>query len=373
MHEIRVLYDQQIFSLQPYGGISRYFSQLTAALRLQNQVHPHVVSGFSQNRYLNKQSPLWLDHGLRLIPARYQGKLLERINREYLKWRIPTIDFDLFHPTYYNPYFIPHIKNKPFVLTVFDMIHEIFRDQFPVSTKLIEQKKFLCDRARQIITISANTRNDLLRIYDLPSEKVHVVHFGPPDLEQGESAPLAELRLPDRFLLYVSHRGQYKNFLEWLHAIAPVLHGDPGLKIVAVGGGSFNEQEQWTIHTLKIYQQVIQITPGDRDLAMIFQRAIAFVYPSLYEGFGLPILEAFLLGCPVVCSDTSCFPEVAGDAAVYFDPRDADSMRLAIGRVLADESLRQDLIRKGRQRVQEFSWAKAAEQTTAVYRLALQS
>lgn len=365
--KLTVLYDHQAFSLQPLGGISRYFNELTQALGTQDLIQPRIITGISQNRHLRPNSFNWSKRLIETVPQPLRAKMLEQINRTYVKAVFSQQKFDVFHPTYYNPYFLPLLKDQPFVLTVHDMTHEIFQDIFPLSAKVRKQKKKLIQQASQIIAISKNTKRDLLQHYDLQPEKVHVVYLGPSHL------PVAQinLKLPKRFLLFVGNRGQYKNFTNFLRAAAQHLKRDTSLQIISVGGGKFSTEEKHIIESLGIANQLQQMTISDQVLQKLYQKALAFVYPSLYEGFGLPILEAFQTGCPVACSQASCFPEIAQDAALYFDPRDLNSMSEKIGQVLQDGNLRKKLIKKGYQRVKDFSWTKTAMQTALIYKLAV--
>ena len=157
--------------------------------------------------------------------------------------------------------------------------------------------------------------------------------------------------LPEKYLLFVGDRSLYKNFYLFAEAVAPLVKTDPGLRLVCVGGRPFSGQENafFRYHGLdgKVdYQQV-----NDTTLAGLYRGAIAFVYPSLYEGFGIPVLEAFSCDCPAILSNTSSLPEVGGDAAAYFDPKDASSIRETVCRVVCDRGLREKMIARGRERL----------------------
>jgi glycosyltransferase involved in cell wall biosynthesis len=373
-NKIKVLYDHQIFSLQSYGGISRYFSELKSALDAYTQIKTQIVTGISDNHYLNA-NPNLAKCSLTTIPKPTYHKFLERINRFYLQIVIGKLDFDIFHPTYYNPYFLRILKGKPFVLTIYDMIPEIFQDQFPVYRNTRRQKKLLITQASQIITISKNTRNDLLNFYDIPEEKVHVIHMAPPTIQNRAISHYQRLKinpdLPKHFLLFVGKRKGYKNFSTFLYSAAPLLKKNHDLHIISIGGGAFSNEERRLTQSLDITGRVHQITASDMKLQELYRKAIAFIYPSLYEGFGLPILEAFQTGCPVVCSRTGSFPEIAQDAALYFDPHDKHTITQTINKILENSKLRRKLSQKGYQRVQDFSWKTTAIQTASVYKLAM--
>jgi glycosyltransferase involved in cell wall biosynthesis len=171
------------------------------------------------------------------------------------------------------------------------------------------------------------------------------------------------------YLLYVGHRGGYKNFEGFLRAYASSLWLSDNFNVVCFGGGIFSRDEVALIKSLRLsMNHVIQVNGGDNKLASVYRDAALFVYPSLYEGFGIPPLEAMSLGCPVACSNTSSIPEVAGDAAEYFDPYDLDSMRTAMELVLSSEVRLNELIKLGKFRCARFSWDRCAKETLSVYK-----
>jgi len=149
---------------------------------------------------------------------------------------------------------------------------------------------------------------------------------------------------------------------------APVLAADRSLSIVCVGGGAFSSDEVALIERAGLAGQVSQHSVAEDQLAACYANAAAFVFPSRYEGFGIPILEAFGCGCPALVADASCFPEIAGDAALYFHPDDRDSLRGALEKVLGDPALAASLRAKGRARAAQFTWKSTADQTYAAYR-----
>jgi glycosyltransferase involved in cell wall biosynthesis len=159
----------------------------------------------------------------------------------------------------------------------------------------------------------------------------------------------------------------YKNFYFLLQCAQSLLQANRDLKIVCVGAG-FNEKEQAYFRDLGIANQVLQYNASDAALANLYQHATAFVYPSLYEGFGMPLLEAFQMNCPVITSQASSLPEVAGDAAYYIDPKSTASIRGALQTLLTHEGVRQDLIQKGKVQLKKFSWQTTAHKTFELYK-----
>ena len=168
-------------------------------------------------------------------------------------------------------------------------------------------------------------------------------------------------------LLFVGSRFGYKNFDGFANAVVPLLNQDKDLHVHCAGGGRFAYEEHRFLQRLGVRSRFTQSDPTDEQLITLYKTARAFVAPSRYEGFGIPIIEAFSCGCPCATSDSSCFPEIAGEAAVYFDPDSPESMAEALRKILYDDIFRGSLIARGFERAKAFSWEKTAMQTVAVY------
>jgi len=255
------------------------------------------------------------------------------------------------------------------VLTIHDMIHEKFASNLPHADKTARYKALAAKRADHVICVSESTRRDAIEILGLPFDKTSVIYHGF-DLMNAYRARDEKMVLPTSapFLLYVGNRGGYKNYNRLLEAYStsPLLRA--GIRLICFGGGTLRTDELQTIQELGLHSdQVMQLTGDDQLLARLYEHASAFVYPSLYEGFGIPPLEAMAHDCPVVCSNASSIPEVVGDAGEYFDPGDIESMRSAIERVVGSASHQKVLITKGRMRLKSFSWDHCAAETFDVY------
>lgn len=273
----------------------------------------------------------------------------------------------------------PHFTSRPTVVTVHDLAFRLYPEQYPELKRryLDALTRRSVEQADQVIAVSANTRSDLLRFYRVNPARVNVIPNGvDPSLRPVEDAErLARFRarhqLPDQFILALSTLQPRKNLIVLLRAWARldaatrlplVVAGAPGWKV----GPIFDE-----VRALGIADQVrfTGYAAGD-ELTLWYSAATLFVYPSLYEGFGLPVLEAMACGTPVISSNASSLPEVAGDAAMLIDPRDVDGMAGAIDRLARDPMLRVELAKRGLERARQFSWARTARETVDVYRLA---
>jgi glycosyltransferase involved in cell wall biosynthesis len=232
-------------------------------------------------------------------------------------------------------------------------------------------KKDAVSRADHVICISENTRRDLVEMFGVAETKVSVVYLGYDELATSGKEPEAVAAVTSScpYLLYVGTRGGYKNFEGLLRAYASSGFLRDNFSLVTFGDGPFRGEENLLIKELGLSNgQVKQIGGEDNVLGHLYKGAAAFVYPSLYEGFGIPPLEAMSIGCPVICSNTSSLPEVVGNAGEYFDPGSIESIRTALETVLQSTTRRDDLIKMGHMRSASFSWARCADETLAIYR-----
>ncbi len=277
-------------------------------------------------------------------------------------------EYNVVHPTYYDTSFLKHIGNTPFVLTVHDMIHEKYAhtDLFKNDSTTSKNKRFLCEKASKIIAVSQNTKKDLIDIFQVDPCKIEVTHLGQ-SFENRNNKIMHELHLPDRYILFTGQRDGYKNFSRFAEAFA-VLHArDKDLHLICTGP-LLSETETVLLRKLHVLDSVQHLFVNDQQMKELYSKAALFVFPSEYEGFGIPVLESFACGCPIALSDASSFPEVAGSAGVFFDPKNVDSMVDAVSRILNSEKYRTEKIEEGYLQMQKFSWKKMAEETCAIYR-----
>lgn len=369
---MKVLYDHQSFTGAAYGGVSRYFYELMRSFAHRSDITFELALLLSNNEYLD-EAPA----GDRLFGRHLRfrsfaksiraNQVASALNRLHSISRLQAGQFDVFHPTYYHRYFLPYVGQKPVVITFHDATSERYGHLYPEMGKgLTAAKKTLLDRADAVIAVSDYSRQEIVRYFDTDPAKISVVHL---NSTFGHHRPLhPEASLPFPYLLYVGKREFYKNFTAFFRAIQPVLNRHPDLRLVCAGGGSFSVAEQALFRTAGLRQRV-QYAPvrNDDGLYGLYQQARAFVFPSLNEGFGIPVLEAFGAGCPAVLSNRSSLPEVAGDAAVYFDPENDESIADAVERVVLSDSLRHELRQRGTGRLSLFSPAQTAQQTFDVY------
>jgi glycosyltransferase involved in cell wall biosynthesis len=281
---------------------------------------------------------------------------------------------DVFHAQYVLP---PFVKTRT-VLAIHDLAHEHFPEYFhPVEAlRMKKLVRWSAKRASHIMTISEFSAADIARRFDLPREKITVAHlaaspdFHPRDKGQSQEHLARKYSLSFPFILYVGRIQARKNLLRLVEAYARLRKQGLDAKLVLVG------KKDWQSGQLleKIKQLALQdsvVFPGFvpfDDLPIFYNAAEVFVFPSFFEGFGLPVVESMASGIPTITSFGSSLQEVAGDGALLIDPGDTDSITDALGKVLGDPGLRQDLAVRGLKRSKEFTAGNLAEKALAVYR-----
>ncbi len=254
------------------------------------------------------------------------------------------------------------------MLTIHDMTHEMFPQYFSPKDPTAPHKHLLATHATRIIAISEYTKQKIMEILGVDEAKIDVIYHGltPRPISQSKVEGV-----PQDYLLYVGERRGYKNFTRVAEAFALIKDRYPSLHLVLTGRAlSHAEQELFT--KLGIASRVfIKSDVSDEVLDKLYHNARLFLYPSLCEGFGIPILEAWAQRCPVVLSHASCFPEIGGDACAYFNAQSTDELCDTICQLLDNESLRSNLIAKGTERLRMFTWEQTARQTEQTYSAAI--
>lgn len=354
------------------AGLGRYAARIAAALADQ---HPGVVS-------------LFANHTTTATPVPELARLPMRSTRMgYKPWRmliwlaqlsrVPLNrvigQTDVYHAT---EHLLMPLRGIPSVLTVHDLIYKLFPEHHKKLNYwyLNTAMPLFVKRADHIIAVSECTKRDLMDHYGTPGDKITVVyeaaapHFVPQPRKRID-AVRARYDLPERYLIHVGTIEPRKNLARLVEALAVLRWDDPDLRLVVVGSRGWLT-ESFFEAIRRFAQQDGVILPGyvpDDDLPAMMGGAMAAVIPTLYEGFGLPVLEAMACGVPVACSATSSVGEIAGDAALTFDPQDVSAIVDATRSLLNNPALRTDLWWKGMGRASQFSWTRAASETWDVY------
>jgi glycosyltransferase involved in cell wall biosynthesis len=356
-----VVFGPEIWTLQNQGGISRYFFELVTRLDSLG-VRVICLTPTSSNIYLKK------------LPDRLKIRIVYRRNRflnyiDYLRIIRNIPKGAIFHPTYFagipSIYFNRFLKIRT-VVTVFDMISEIFPSEIPRRFGTIDYKKHLVERSNCILAISKNTKNDLINILGAEPNKIGVTLLGVG--EEFRRTDLLASSPRKKFFLYVGKRGGYKNFKSLLLAFSLFHKMNPDFRILAIGGEEVTQAEQSSIVDLGLQTCIEFMQADDNTLRSLYQEAAGLVYPSLYEGFGLPPLEAMSMGCPVVAASSSSIPEVCGHIPYYFDPNEETSLLRALLLVQHDSDAIESKINAGIEWSRKFTWELAAMSTLENYK-----
>jgi glycosyltransferase involved in cell wall biosynthesis len=361
---VKIFYDGQIYADQANGGVNRYFTNIIN--RLPQSAQPTLTAGYRRNKsHYPKHPNLQLQEFPNFRPYRIAHKL----RSNYFRWCNEDRSFDVFHPTYYFLLSGETFSRTrhPLVITVYDMIHELFADVMADTEATIRAKRAAIDAADAIICISESTKRDLLTYFPAVKSITVVTHLA--SEFSRDWADGAEEIPPQPYFLYVGSRTKaYKNFDTLLIAFAKAASTNPDL-LLCVVGAPFNDPERQQIGELKLTARIQHYHhASDTHLAKLYRCSVAFVYPSLYEGFGIPPLEAMACGTVVVAANSSSIPEVVGDAGILFEPKAVDDLADILLELLDSPSKREDMIAKGFDRNQQFSWEKTAAQTVEVYR-----
>lgn len=357
------------------GGIGRYASNLiTEISKIDTKNQYYIIITPRDESEYKITSPNF--HKLVVDVPHFsygeQYRLLSVLNKE---------KFDLVHFTNFNH---PILYRRPFVVTVHDLIMHLFPSgrQTKSVIRKYAYRLTMADtrRARRVIVPSAASKKDLVEMLHFPPEKIVVTEEGSEERFTAASpekiqAVRKKYNLPEKYALFVSRWEEYKGVTRLIDAFEKLQPKFPELGLVICGKPAKQAPQvgEYVFEHQKNSNGKI-ITPGfvtDEDLNALYSGASVYVHPSLYEGFGIMILEAFSCGVPVVTSNNSSLSEVAGDAALLVDPTNIDELANAIAKVVADDDTANTLRKKGAERVKQFSWSKMAEKTLAAYREAL--
>lgn len=358
---MRILYDGAVTQEHGASGIKRYFTSVIE--RLPPDFQPHFTTCRARVETEPAHPQLRIHRFHRFRPQRLSLKL----EKAFFGRVEDSFQFDLAHPTYYTLLSQREVSEYrcPVVVTVWDMIHELFPELYP-DGEFVARKRRAIEAADAVICISENTKSDLISRYRVDESRVLVTHLASnldPTLAWGD-----EPTPPRPYFLYVGARAGYKNFAGLLSAFASATTLAPDVALCTVGP-PFSQDEGKRIAKLGLTGRVEGYgRASDRQLAALYKHCVAFVYPSLYEGFGIPLLEAMQCGTPVVASNRASIPEIVGDAAILFDPSRGSQLTDILVGLVRNPASREPLIERGYKRARQFSWEKTARQTIEVYR-----
>lgn len=357
---MKVLIDPQIFNHQVRGGISRYVYELINGLSYHKQINVACPLIYSKNIFIQERKKylriLNFLFDLFSIKTKYWNRIFTIL---YLK----LCKVDIFIPSFYETYYLKHLNRSKLVVTIHDMIHEKFPNYIEYSEKVISNKKQLIERADAIIAVSENTKNDIIELFpSINHSKIKVIYSGNSISEIYFSDIIRNRVIKNNYFVYVGLRKSYKNFSWMLQSLSSTLLNQD-IQLICIGGGEFSIDEKIEIKELGVEELIIQMNATDLELINLYHYSIALIMPSLYEGFGFPIIEAMSVGCPVILNRNSCFPEIAGEAGCYYEVGNVDKFLLVVNKVISDVDYRSGQIMRGKDIVKKFSWERCISET----------
>jgi len=358
---MKILYDYTAFLTQARGGVTRVFNEVIKREMVREGVECNVYAGLHKNYEMHEIAQQFPGkvHEWFLPEAIAKQRLFMPINQALFVPFARRFAPDICHYTLFQTPRVP-AKTKT-VITVHDLIGEIYLQR--ETNPQVKERELALPKVDGLICVSERTKEDLVRYYDVGDKPIIVAYHGNSIRSSAVTAP--DIKVP--YFLYVSMRGEgHKNFGVLLEAFGRLEMLKP-YALVCFGGGPFTSRETEKINKLKLADRVFQHSGPDDVLAGYYKNATALVYPSRYEGFGLPPIEAMAFGCPVLASQAPPMPEINRDAALYFDPESVDQLLEAIRMLLSEKGVRESLIQKGREREQFFCWEKTALQIHNFY------
>jgi glycosyltransferase involved in cell wall biosynthesis len=375
---MKVYFDHQIFLKQKVGGISRYFYNLQKGL-LENELCEVDSRAFIyRNSYVGKgNGAIYLKpSGIKklddLIGTSTALRYLRMVDEVFSLRSFKSSDCDVIHITDDNARYINKQKvKKPIVATVHDLIPELFPSHFDNITAWLKEREDAYKKADHLICISESTRKDLKDVYGFSDDKITMVYHGPADYivkNKEYNALDPETQRKQKYVLYVGDRKTpYKNFWGMVENLISFIKDDKALKLLCIGS-PFTPSEISTFEKFGLKNAVQSVQAPEDVFFSIYEQAACFILPSIYEGFGFPMLEAMKAGCPILSSNSSSLPEVGGNGALYFDPVTfvgfADQLKL----ILNNHEIGRQLKTNQVDCMKKFSWKNTAGQTYNVYR-----
>ena len=356
---MKFIFSYHIFYLQKYGGISSYFVNLATEF-LKDQKDLHISCKLHKN--LNLQNLDNLDKivdGNRINYPYFFNNLIGKVNNFFFLKKIKETKPLIIHHTYFNNDFSIN-KNVYKIINCWDLTHEKFNNNSKVSnlkkSNFIEADKILCP--------SFTVKKDLLNYYNLDENKVEVTYFS----SDFKTEKLKKKTLQN-YILYVGSRSGYKNFEKFIEAYSLSEKLKKDFKLIIFGG---ENPKLNGLNILKKYNikknQFSFINGTNNDLKHYYKNVRLFVYPSRYEGFGIPLVESMRMGCPIITSSGGALKEIGGDGLTYFDPDNTDEIKFNLESIIYDETKLENLINYGFERCENYSWKKCAKETYDVYK-----
>jgi len=354
-----IVFGPEIWEAQKFGGISKYFAELVAKLEKFSNLEVRVLTYSFENVELTR---LTKENNVTIIKKGELSSHLRKLEKEFTGAKV-------YHSTYYD--FCNLLKAKYLgylsVVTVYDLISEIYPEsKRKIHFPKIDDKKLCIKYAHKVIAISKTTGSDLQRIYNLDENRVKVIYLA---AGQHETSIKIRKHRSHLYFLYVGKRSGYKNFAIILQAMNELKKEGIYVRLVAYGGGEIEEEFQKFIEENDLSGFITHLTDSNINLNKLYREAIALVYPSFYEGFGIPILDAMNLECQVIASSIPSTREIGEDFVTYFDPSSVKSLAKILNTFVDNPIASANHLRLAKHHSEQFSWDKTAKATVDLYKL----
>lgn len=358
---MKIIFNNTIFFNQKFGGISRYITCLAENL-VKKKVDVKIVAPIYKNLYLKEISKEIVSG---FFIKRFPNlKILQKLNNFLFRKNFFFKNAKIIHDTYYSEFLID-IKNKKKILTIYDMIHEKFPNLY--KKDLISHRKKIIFQSDFFICISKQTQEDFLNFYNVSKERTKVIYLGAEHIIKENNILNFSVGFKKPFILYVGSREKYKNFITLFNAYCHSNKLKNDFNIVCFGGKFFSKDELINFEKNNLSSNLFHMTGGDDILKQLYIKASALVFPSIYEGFGLPLVESMKIGCPVIASNAEVIKEICGQGVQYFDYNSFEELRIVLEDTLYSQNKLEILKKKGHEIVENFKWSECADKTLKVY------
>ncbi len=362
-----VLYDHQVFSLQNYGGITAYYEWMLPKLA-KFGVSGHLSLLISSNYQVSKiKKHIYLGISDSFV-KKYLKYVYFLVNSMYTMALMRFYNYDIYHATYYEPSFLNFLGNKKLVVTIYDCAYEEMGSNQAWTKRILDNRRKIIERADCILAISNDVKKDMLKYYDIEQNKIKVTYLFSP---LGNSVIKSKLKpkTSKKYILYIGTREFNKNFIRFINAYKKLNRDYEDIGLICLGGGKFTDNEVKLFDKLNISNKIDwKYFSSDGDTVKYLQNALMFVYPSLKEGFGIPLLNAFACGCPVAASNIPVFKEIADGAFVSFNPKSVDSMTRSFKTILLDKKESNKYVKCGYKVLRKYSVERLAKETANIYK-----
>lgn len=368
---IKVLYDHQTYDLQKFGGISKLYVEVSKVTDRNEIVDNFIGSGIARGEYNQVTSEFGVigtkNAYLKELPGYEDNGATAIENRNETIKRLKEGNFDVFYPTFFDTYFLNYLNGKPFVMSIHDMIPELYPEYFSRNDMQIIGKRIMADRAALIEVPTETTKKDVVRILGTNPDKIRIIGRGIDD-DFGktiyESSPISS-----PYILYVGQRNAYKRFDWFVKHCASFLMNHPEVKVICTGN-DFSKPEEAMLESYGIRDRFFSYFADDVMMGTLYHYAMCFVFSSEYEGFGLPILESYKCGCIALLNDNDCFREVTFGNGWYFKLSESESnLSEELEKVFCvDDTERDKILKKQYEILSHYSWKKCADKLTDMFK-----